>query len=393
MSVLLAPLPRLQFGLDYAGYQLFTYAAGTVTKLNTYTDSSGATPNLNPIILDANGSCACWLTPLMLYKFVLALPTDRDPPTSPVWTSDNIDSINDVLPQFDPNITVDVSIIPTTITATDVANLQVTRNASYTGGSPGFVNATVRADCYVVQGVSDYEWAMLGVMQNSSAAGQNVAVYGQGNRCVSAAGPTWGGVMEVQELVPVSNPTAGLIGLEVDNRSNGPDTNLNRVGVDVVCTRYNTATSAATTAVGFGVRVQSNRDAASTTIQTGYGFDVSTTVNVGFDASAAIQIQAAFKMASNQPIAFDQLALNQLAYDGVGLGYRVSGTLESRLNSQGSLSLYGPATTSSGGSLTIGSGTATSASTTGAIAPPANVLGYLSAYLGTTAVKIPYYPA
>ena len=298
-----------------------------------------------------------------------------------------------MLPQFDPNITVDVSIIPTTITATDVANLQVTRNASYTGGSPGFVNATVRADCYVVQGVSDYEWAMLGVMHNSSAAGQNVAVYGQGNRCVSAAGPTWGGVMEVQELVPVSNPTAGLIGLEVDNRSNGPDTNLNRVGVDVVCTRYNTATSAATTAVGFGVRVQSNRDAASTTIQTGYGFDVSTTVNVGFDASAAIQIQAAFKMASNQPIAFDQLALNQLAYDGVGLGYREIWNPGKPPEFPG---LAEPVWTGYDvlrrksyhrkrhSHLGIDHWRHCSS---------ANVLGYLSAYLGTTAVKIPYYPA
>ena len=207
MSVLLAPLPRLQFGLDYAGYLLFTYAAGTSNPQTTYTDSTGATPNTNPMVLDANGSVSCWLTPGVLYKFVLAAPGSSNPPQAPIWTSDNIDSINDVLPQFDPNITVDVSIIPTTITATDVANLQVTRNASYTGGSPGTVNATVRADCYVVQGVSDYEWAMLAVMHNSSAAGQNAAVYGQGNRCVSAAGPTWGGVMEVQELVPVSNPT------------------------------------------------------------------------------------------------------------------------------------------------------------------------------------------
>ena len=76
MSVLLAPLPRLQFGLDYAGYKLFTYAAGTVTKLNTLTPIRRSHAQLNPIILDANGSCACWLTPVMLYKFVLALPTD-----------------------------------------------------------------------------------------------------------------------------------------------------------------------------------------------------------------------------------------------------------------------------------------------------------------------------
>jgi hypothetical protein len=95
VSVLLAPFPRLWFGPAFAGYKLFTYLAGTLTKQNTLTDSTGATPNTNPIILDANGSAAVWMTPGILLKFVLALPTDTDPPTIPIWTADNVDGVND----------------------------------------------------------------------------------------------------------------------------------------------------------------------------------------------------------------------------------------------------------------------------------------------------------
>lgn len=80
------------------GYQLFTYAAGSSTKLTTYTDSAGATPQTNPIILNASGyptNGPIWLTAGQSYKFVLALSTDTDPPTSPVKTIDNVTGVND----------------------------------------------------------------------------------------------------------------------------------------------------------------------------------------------------------------------------------------------------------------------------------------------------------
>ena len=38
MAVQLSPSPRLFFGNLTSGYKLFTYAAGTTTKLVTYTD-------------------------------------------------------------------------------------------------------------------------------------------------------------------------------------------------------------------------------------------------------------------------------------------------------------------------------------------------------------------
>jgi hypothetical protein len=71
------------------GYQIFTYATGTSTKLATYTDSTGLVAQTNPIILDSAGRppSPLYFQPLP-YKVVLALPEDTDPPTSPLQTVD-----------------------------------------------------------------------------------------------------------------------------------------------------------------------------------------------------------------------------------------------------------------------------------------------------------------
>jgi hypothetical protein len=90
----LAPYAVQQFtdssGNLLSGGKLFTYAAGTTTKLNTYTDNTGSTPNTNPIILNARGEAAIWIPPGIGFKFVLSPSTDTDPPTNPFWTSDQV---------------------------------------------------------------------------------------------------------------------------------------------------------------------------------------------------------------------------------------------------------------------------------------------------------------
>lgn len=90
----LSPLPIQKFfannGRPLVSGKLFTYTAGTTTKVATYTDSSGGTPNTNPIILNFRGECRVWIDPTLAYKFVLSPSNDTDPPTSPIWTVDNI---------------------------------------------------------------------------------------------------------------------------------------------------------------------------------------------------------------------------------------------------------------------------------------------------------------
>ena len=78
-------------------YKLFTYIAGSNTKQNTYTSSTGAVANSNPIILNTLGMTPneFWFTASALYKVVLAPSTDTDPPSSPIWTIDNLRGIND----------------------------------------------------------------------------------------------------------------------------------------------------------------------------------------------------------------------------------------------------------------------------------------------------------
>jgi hypothetical protein len=89
----LAPALKQKFftnnGKPAAGYKVFTYAAGTDTKLDTYQSANGAA-NANPIILDFRGEANIWTPPNVAYKFVYSPPNDTDPPTSPIWTIDEV---------------------------------------------------------------------------------------------------------------------------------------------------------------------------------------------------------------------------------------------------------------------------------------------------------------
>lgn len=93
MTNILSPTPKQQFfdnnGRPLVGGKLFTYEAGTSTKLDTYVSAGGAA-NSNPIILDYRGSCDLWIPPNVAYKYVLAPSTDTDPPASPIFSVDNV---------------------------------------------------------------------------------------------------------------------------------------------------------------------------------------------------------------------------------------------------------------------------------------------------------------
>lgn len=79
-------------GAPLAGGKLYTYTAGTTTPAATYTSSTGAVANTNPIILNSVGRLAneVWLTSTVTYKFVL-----QDSAGVTIGTYDNIPGIND----------------------------------------------------------------------------------------------------------------------------------------------------------------------------------------------------------------------------------------------------------------------------------------------------------
>lgn len=94
------PKPQFELatGAPNLGGQLFFYVGGSVnTKQNTYTDSTGGSANTNPIVLNALGQPAneIWFTAGQAYKVVYAPAGDTDPPSSPIWSVDNLRGIND----------------------------------------------------------------------------------------------------------------------------------------------------------------------------------------------------------------------------------------------------------------------------------------------------------
>lgn len=97
MTVKLSPIYQdPQFdnnGLLLAGGLLYWYTAGTTTPLNTYTDSTGATAQANPIVLNSRGQPdnPIWLTSGSTYKAVLKTSAGVT-----LQSIDNVSGINDV---------------------------------------------------------------------------------------------------------------------------------------------------------------------------------------------------------------------------------------------------------------------------------------------------------
>lgn len=112
-TYLISPNPKFHQdkadGTPASGYKLFTYAAGTTSKLATYTSSTGMTPNTNPVILDSLGNADVWLPLGILFKLVFSPPTDTDPPTNSVWTVDNLQGSGSSAP-VEQSIEIDWSI-------------------------------------------------------------------------------------------------------------------------------------------------------------------------------------------------------------------------------------------------------------------------------------------
>jgi len=71
-------------GNPLSGGKLYSYAAGTSTPLDTYTDNTTDSPNLNPVILNAAGQANVWYGDAM-YKLVLYDANDVLQ-----WEEDNI---------------------------------------------------------------------------------------------------------------------------------------------------------------------------------------------------------------------------------------------------------------------------------------------------------------
>lgn len=102
----LTPVAKMQFldvtGAPLVGGLLYTYAAGTTTPQASYTDSTGAQANTNPVVLDARGEANIWLAS-STYKFRLCASDNTE-----LWTVDNISAPTSSLsPVLSGNVTID----------------------------------------------------------------------------------------------------------------------------------------------------------------------------------------------------------------------------------------------------------------------------------------------
>jgi hypothetical protein len=87
------PQFELANGLPAVGNLLFFYVGGSVgTKQTTFADSTGTVPNPNPITLNALGQTPndLWFSATQTYKIIYAPAGDTDPPSSPIFTIDNV---------------------------------------------------------------------------------------------------------------------------------------------------------------------------------------------------------------------------------------------------------------------------------------------------------------
>ncbi|WP_141694051.1 hypothetical protein [Rhizobium lusitanum] len=137
-----------------------------------------------------------------------------------------------------PTIYLDSKIIfhkanPTTLDGWDVRVFRDT--SAVVGGTPGITNSALMVDSTAGASTTSIEWAFLAIMNNHSAAGENVAGYFQATKY--GQGQTWSAVFETRE-----DPSAtygALVSVEIDISANGPDPNNVRIGLDLIGARFN----------------------------------------------------------------------------------------------------------------------------------------------------------
>lgn len=426
MPTTLTPSPVMQFfdanGNPLVGGKLFTYAAGTTTPLATFTDYGGGTANTNPVILNSRGEAAVWCG---ANRYFMVL---KDADDVELWTADNVNGPNGptlaVLAASDGATLIGYTPgdtgVATTVnarlqlldgtsppaTATDdltKASINTLRDASaVSGGTVGFVNPNIAARTITGATETSFEWTIVGIVDNYSAAGENVALYGQGNK--RSTGPTWGIVAEARDLTQAANPTAGLVSIEAGLFANGTDTNTSRIGIDVSVGKGVAGGTINTASNGLrigptnidvtqgqltnGITLQGNMVVGVKVASSGtWGIQFTGTYAVGIDLSGATNSTSAIRIKNGENMAFDASSVYRLRHSSTGvagLTYAVSGVDKIILSDAGGIVLSETVTWTSAYS-------STSATAGAAGAPPAQVVGYITINVQGTDRKIPYY--
>jgi len=155
MSVLFSPWGNQQFSASgtalASGHKIYTYAAGSSTPLATYTDSTGAVAQSNPIILNTLGlptNGQIWLTSGLAYKLVW-----KDANDVPIDDADDITGVTGAASvsqwQASGQTPTYVSASVFTLSGDQTSTFQVNRRLQFTVGS-GTVYGTILSSAYGV---------------------------------------------------------------------------------------------------------------------------------------------------------------------------------------------------------------------------------------------------
>lgn len=195
---------------------------------------------------------------------------------------------------------------PTTAATTQQSTIRIDRVPTYTGGTPSNLYAALRLNNFPSANITDNEWSIVGVTQNSATAGQNGGAFFSGQRMVAGGGPTWGMNALCQDTTGTATPASGAlcIGTEVDVQANGgPDTNVTRVILALYGGKFTGGGATPTISKAIDIGAQ-NATLANATFTHGIFFNVATytdLINVSASASSTNGIDLSAGAFSGSP--------------------------------------------------------------------------------------------
>jgi len=184
-------------GVPLNGGLIYTYGAGTTTPVSTYTSSSAATNNTNPIVLDSAGRTPAqiWLTAGASYKFVLQtstgvlIKTDDNIYASYELTKEVGVTVGQGGNQIATNVAVGNTALDSNTTGT---NNTATGYDALTANTDGIQNTAVGASALDANTGGDYNTAVgYSALTTATTANYNTAVgYRALNAALTGAGNT-----------------------------------------------------------------------------------------------------------------------------------------------------------------------------------------------------------
>ena len=194
-------------------------------------------------------------------------------------------------------------------TANGTDSYSIATQFNYTGGDSGFSIGGLRVTNETLNSGENFSWCIIGVQNNSSPKGENVAGYMQATRMTNTAGSTWAVAVDTIDEFP--NPFASFIGVEVAMRGTGSSTNNTRRGIDLHAVNWasqklvelgQSGANAQTAVINDGLRL--NADDPNGPVQIQRGVSMFGNFVNGVDLENATFTGHAVNMNANQTIHF-----------------------------------------------------------------------------------------